>query len=74
MQNCHCARNTSINSSRPEYTVSPPAMAGHVSTKLFIQHPEDANIRLCGVLEQLSPDQPTHGRKIALVSCVTTRF
>jgi hypothetical protein len=43
-------------------------MADRVSTKLFIQHPEDANIRLCGVLEQLLPDQPTYGRKIALVS------
>jgi hypothetical protein len=43
-------------------------MTDRVSTKLFIQHPEDAHIRLCGLLEQVSPDQPTHGRKIALVS------
>ncbi|KIM42967.1 hypothetical protein M413DRAFT_443787 [Hebeloma cylindrosporum] len=42
-------------------------MTDRVSTKLFIQHPEEADIKLCGVLEQLSPDQPTHGRKIALI-------
>ena len=42
-------------------------MADRVSTKLFIQHPEDAHIKLCGVLEQLSPNQPTSDRKIALV-------
>jgi len=42
-------------------------MADRRSTKLFIQHPEDAHIKLCGVLEQLSPNQPTRDRKIALV-------
>jgi len=67
VQNHHFARNSSINPSGLIPRIYPLTMADRVSTKLFIQHPEDAHIKLCGVLEQLSPNQPTSDRKIALV-------
>ncbi|KAI0917028.1 hypothetical protein AcW1_007670 [Taiwanofungus camphoratus] len=35
--------------------------------KLFIPHPYEANCSIAGVLEQLAPDEPTQGRKIALI-------
>jgi len=37
------------------------------TTKLFIPHPHEENCSIAGVLEQLAPDQPTQGRKIALI-------
>ena len=37
------------------------------TTKYRIPHPKDLDSPLTGVLEQLDPDQPTHGRKVALV-------
>ncbi|PPQ97741.1 hypothetical protein CVT26_001773 [Gymnopilus dilepis] len=42
-------------------------MTNRVSTKLYIPHPTDPGIRICGILEQLAPDQQTVGRKIALI-------
>ncbi|KAF8817145.1 ectomycorrhiza-regulated esterase [Phlegmacium glaucopus] len=38
-----------------------------ISTKLFIQHPTAVDCKIVGILEQLAPDQSTHGRKIALI-------
>ncbi|KIP05369.1 hypothetical protein PHLGIDRAFT_128928 [Phlebiopsis gigantea 11061_1 CR5-6] len=37
------------------------------TTKHRIPHPKDANSPLTGVLEQLEPEKPTQGRKIALL-------
>ena len=37
------------------------------TTKHRISHPKDPSSPLTGVLEQLEPEKPTHGRKIALV-------
>jgi hypothetical protein len=44
----------------------PPASTMTTSTKLRIPHSQE-DLDLVGVLEQLTPEQPTHGRKIALV-------
>ena len=44
------------------------------STKLFIQHPIALDCKIVGILEQLSPGQSTHGRKIALVRTVSTPY
>lgn len=41
-------------------------MADRMSTKLYIPQPAD-NCTLVGVLEQLEPNKPTYGRKIALI-------
>ena len=41
-------------------------MAERTSTKLYIPQPAEDCV-LVGVLEQLEPNKPTHGRKIALV-------
>jgi hypothetical protein len=41
-------------------------MTPRMSTKLRIPHPQE-DCELVGVLEQLTPEEPTHGRKIALV-------
>ncbi|TFY75802.1 hypothetical protein EWM64_g8210 [Hericium alpestre] len=38
-----------------------------ISTKISIAHPLETGAVLVGVLEQLEPDQPTKGRKIALI-------
>ncbi|KAI0801784.1 Alpha/Beta hydrolase protein [Irpex lacteus] len=37
------------------------------TTKLRIDHPKDPNTPLTGVLEQVAPEKPTQGRRIALV-------
>jgi hypothetical protein len=37
------------------------------TTKLTIPHTLEPGVNLVGVLEQLEPDAPTRGRKIALV-------
>jgi hypothetical protein len=37
------------------------------STKLYIPHPVEGNYSIIGILNQLAPQQPTRGRKIALV-------
>jgi len=42
-------------------------MAGRTTTKHYIPHPEENNISIVGILEQLAPNQPTDGREIALV-------
>ncbi|KAF8904053.1 ectomycorrhiza-regulated esterase [Gymnopilus junonius] len=42
-------------------------MTDRVSTKLYIPHPTDPGIRICGILEQLGPGHTTVGRKIALI-------
>ncbi|KAF8192177.1 ectomycorrhiza-regulated esterase [Pholiota molesta] len=42
-------------------------MADRASTKLYIQHPTEPDIKLVGILEQLEPSKPTQGRKIALI-------
>ena len=38
------------------------------TTKHRVEHPGDPDSPLTGVLEQLAPDEPTQGRRIALVS------
>ncbi|XP_006462461.1 hypothetical protein AGABI2DRAFT_72188 [Agaricus bisporus var. bisporus H97] len=43
------------------------AANGRRSTKLFIPHPIQPEVSICGVLEQYAPDQRTMGRKLALV-------
>ncbi|EGO23737.1 hypothetical protein SERLADRAFT_470020 [Serpula lacrymans var. lacrymans S7.9] len=42
-------------------------MTSKKSTKIDISHPDEANCTIVGVLEQVEPDQPSHGRKIALI-------
>ncbi|KAF9468668.1 Alpha/Beta hydrolase protein [Collybia nuda] len=42
-------------------------MSDRVSTKLRIAHPADPQCTIVGILEQLSPNAPTNGRKIALI-------
>ncbi|KAF8644399.1 hypothetical protein AX16_008460 [Volvariella volvacea WC 439] len=42
-------------------------MAARRSTKLSIPHPDEPNCAIVGILEQLSPEQPTQARKIALI-------
>ncbi|KZT12015.1 ectomycorrhiza-regulated esterase [Laetiporus sulphureus 93-53] len=37
------------------------------STKLYIPHPHEETGSIAGVLEQLSPGESTHGRRIALI-------
>lgn len=37
------------------------------TTKLAIPHPLAENCTIVGTLEQVSPEEDTHGRKIALV-------
>ncbi|RDB18938.1 hypothetical protein Hypma_014332 [Hypsizygus marmoreus] len=37
------------------------------STKLYIPHPTEPGCFIVGILEQLSPTSPTHGRKLALI-------
>lgn len=37
------------------------------STKISIPHPLENDCAIVGILEQVSPEQPTRGRKIALV-------
>ncbi|KAF8158499.1 ectomycorrhiza-regulated esterase [Crassisporium funariophilum] len=49
-------------------------MSDRTSTKLFIQHPTERDCNLVGILENLSPNQSTHGRKIALVRETKTRI
>jgi len=49
-------------------------MADRSSTKLFITHSADPDIKLVGILEQLTPISgnsiPSQGRKIALVRLI----
>jgi hypothetical protein len=42
-------------------------MASKTITKHYIPHPDEKDISIVGVLEQLAADQPTKGRGIALV-------
>lgn len=44
--------------------------ADRISTKLSIQHPIAPDCQIVGILEQLSLNPSTHGRKIALVRAV----
>lgn len=37
------------------------------TTRFYIPHPDDQNIKIAGDLEQVEPNLPTHGRKIALI-------
>ena len=37
------------------------------TTKIRVPHPKDPEHPLTGVLEQLDPEKPTQGRKLALV-------
>ena len=45
------------------------------TTKLAIPHPLEKDCAITGVLEQVAPEQPTQGRKIALVRehCILSR-
>ena len=45
-----------------------PGITTKKTTKLYIPHPHAENCSIVGVLEQLAPEQPTQGRRIALVS------
>ncbi|KAF8517416.1 Alpha/Beta hydrolase protein [Hysterangium stoloniferum] len=36
-------------------------------SRYYIQHPDDPQIKIAGDLEQLEPELPTHGRKVALI-------
>ena len=38
------------------------------TTRLVIPHPDEEGVKIVGVLEQVAPEQPTRGRKIAFVS------
>ncbi|TCD65108.1 hypothetical protein EIP91_003082 [Steccherinum ochraceum] len=51
-------------------TVPPPEQTSKKTTKLFIPvtNSTDRDVVLCGVLEQLAPDEPTQGRKLALIA------
>ena len=40
---------------------------GTRTTRLWIPHTVATNIEIAGDLEQVDPDQPTEGRKVALV-------
>ncbi|KAH7919474.1 hypothetical protein BV22DRAFT_1075205 [Leucogyrophana mollusca] len=48
-------------------------MSDRKSSKLYISHPNEEGCQLVGVLEQISPEEPTNGRKIALVSSLFDR-
>ncbi len=37
------------------------------TTKLVIPHPDEEGVTMVGVLEQVAPEGPTQGKKIALV-------
>lgn len=41
------------------------------TTKLFIPHPDEEGVQIAGVLEQVAPEEPTQGRRIAFVSNTT---
>ncbi|KAK0459971.1 Alpha/Beta hydrolase protein [Desarmillaria tabescens] len=43
------------------------AASQRTATKISIPHPIEPNCSIVGILEQLTPDQPTNGRKIALI-------
>ncbi|KAF9046375.1 ectomycorrhiza-regulated esterase [Panaeolus papilionaceus] len=43
------------------------SVESRLSTKLFIPHPQEQGCNIVGILEQLTPSQPTQGRKIALI-------
>ncbi|KAK0185723.1 Alpha/Beta hydrolase protein [Armillaria mellea] len=43
------------------------AASQRTSTKISIPHPIEPNCCIVGILQQLTPDQPTNGRKIALI-------
>ncbi|KAK0201542.1 Alpha/Beta hydrolase protein [Desarmillaria ectypa] len=43
------------------------AASQRTSTKISISHPTEPNCSIVGILEQLTPDQPTDGKKIALI-------
>ncbi|KAK0222133.1 Alpha/Beta hydrolase protein [Armillaria fumosa] len=43
------------------------AASQRTSTKISIPHSIEPNCCIVGILQQLSPDQPTNGRKIALI-------
>ncbi|OJT13969.1 hypothetical protein TRAPUB_9453 [Trametes pubescens] len=45
---------------------TPPGSTSQKTTKLAIPHPYEKDCAIAGVLEQIAPDQPTQGRKIAL--------
>lgn len=45
-----------------------PEITSQKTTKFSIPHPHEKDGNLVGVLEQLAPEQPTKGRRIALVS------
>ena len=42
------------------------------TTKVAIPHPLETGCSIVGVLEQVAPEQPTQGRRIALVREHTT--
>lgn len=44
------------------------------STKLLIPHSFDLECTITGILEQVDPEQDTHGRKIALVCFLNHNF
>ena len=50
----------------------PPVNTSVKTTKIAIPHPLEEDCAIAGVLEQVAPDQPTQGRKIALVSVVAS--
>lgn len=53
----------------PSFFFPPPSpMPDRKSTKYHIPHRDEPETSLVGVLEQWNPEQPTTGRKIALVS------
>ncbi|TFK73186.1 alpha/beta-hydrolase [Pluteus cervinus] len=47
--------------------MSTATLPERISAKLYIQHQEDPECRIVGTLEQLQPNAPTQGRKIALI-------
>ena len=42
-------------------------MPSQKSTRLAIPHPNEPGCEIIGILEQVEPDEPTQGRKIALI-------
>ncbi|KAI0632087.1 alpha/beta-hydrolase [Trametes polyzona] len=44
-----------------------PETTSQKTTKLAIPHPHEKDCAIIGVLEQLAPEQPTQGRRIALI-------
>ncbi|EIW59500.1 alpha/beta-hydrolase [Trametes versicolor FP-101664 SS1] len=46
---------------------TPPGSTSQKTTKFAIPHPYEKDCAITGVLEQVAPDQPTQGRKIALI-------